>query len=525
VTTADVQLHVQKFLLVGSFLLGAIFVGLLLAGAPLLLILALGGFAWLLLLPYHATLASALAMATFASGLILPGFPGRPFVWEVAAMLGWTGVAITITLRQFAPEAFTILRRHWLLFAGALGYCVVLLVLIYFRGVGIRVFGAGEQMGGRIYFQQLLCAIFPLLFVLKPMSEGRMVRLYVLQCLMSVTFLPADLVFAYGGNILEPLLYFLELPNDGVNFENQAQQFGIRRFQSFYFISLSFYCLLLTWRKFDDYLNRHALWMWPVSALIVGMGLLGGHRNLILFLAFVIAISAWAQRFFSAARLVGVAMIGGLIYLSIATGIRDMPLSIQRALSVVPGLQVDRQAADDGRATVEGRLAIRAAGLEVSKDYRWLGRGFGKPRDFQIWPGQLDMTQLHVDHGIFYNGTVGLLVNTGIPGIVSMFCFLGAGSWLALRNLRHIRRHGADDALSRIACVLSSLWIGQVFSFVFLHGDAEFAMRTFGLEAGMLLLCDHHLSRRITASEQVQTEQERRLIAAPETPTTSPQPA
>lgn len=524
-TTADVQLHVQKLLLLGSFFLGAIFVGLLLAGAPVLLILALGGFAWLLLLPYHATLATTLSMATFASGFILPGFPGRPFVWEAAAMLGWTGVAITIALRQYAPEASTIFRRHWLLFAGALGYCVVLLVLMYFRGVGIRVFGAGGQMGGRIYFQQLLCAIFPLLFVLKPMSEERMVKLYVLQCLLSVTFLPADLVFAYGGKILEPLLYFLELPNDGVNFENQAQQFGIRRFQSFFFLSMSFYCLLLTWRKFDDYMNRHALWMWPLSGVIIGLGLLGGHRNLILFLAFVIVISAWAQRFFSAVRIVGVLMIAGLIYLFIATGIRDMPLSIQRALSVVPGLQVDRQAADDGRATLEGRRAIRAAGLEVSKDYRWLGRGFGKPRDFQIWPGQLDMTQLHVDFGIFYNGTVGLLVNTGIPGTVSMFCFMGAGSWLALRNLRHIRRHGANDAFSRMACVLSSLWIGQVFSFVFLHGDAEFAMRTFGLEAGMLLLCDHNLSRRNTASQQAQAEQERRLIAAAEAPATSPQPA
>jgi O-antigen ligase len=519
VTTADVQLHVQKLLLLGAFFLGAIFVGLLLAGAPVLLILALGGFAWLLLLPYHATIATTMAMVTFASGFILPGFPGRPFVWEAAAMLGWTGVAVTIALRQYAPEASTLIRRHWLLFAGAIGYCVVLVTLMYFRGVGIRVFG-GAQMGGRIYFQQLLCAIFPLLFVLRPMGEERMVKLYVIQCLLSVSFLPADLVFAYGGKILEPLLYILELPNDGINFENQAQQFGIRRFQSFFFLSLSFYCLLLTWRRFEDYLNRNALWMWPLSLTIIGLGLLGGHRNLILFLVFVIVISAWAQRFFSTVRTLGVILIAALIYLTVATNIREMPLSVQRALSVVPGLVVDRQASDDGQATLEGRRAIRKAGLEVSKDYRWLGRGFGKPKDFNM-PGQLDMTQMHVDFGIFYNGTVGLLVNTGIPGTVTMFCFMGAGSWLAFRNLRHIRRHGANDTFSRMACVLSSLWIGQVFSFVFLHGDAEFAMRTFGLEAGMLLLCDHNLSLRITAAREAQAVAE---ATAAETPAVAEPP-
>ncbi len=507
-------MNFQKLLLLGSLFLGAIFVGLLLAGAPALLVLALLGFGWLLLLPYHANIAITVAMVTFASGLIVPGFPGRPFVWETAAMLGWTGVALTVALRQYSPESGAMVRRHWMLFTGAIGYCVVLIVLMYFRGVGIRVLGGG-QMGGRIYFQQLLCAIFPLLFVLRPMSEERMLRLYVIQCVLSLTFLPADLVFAYGGKVLEPLLYFLELPTDGINFENQAQRFGIRRFQSLYFVSLSFACLLFTWRRFEDYLNRNALWMWPITGVIIGLGFLAGHRSLVLFLAFVIVISAWAQRFFTVVRVLGIVAAVGVLYLGIATNIRDLPLSVQRTLSVVPGLEVDRQAADDGQATLDGRRAVRKAGLEVSKNYRWLGRGFGKPTDMRT-PDQVDMTQLLVDVGIFYNGTVGLLVNTGIPGTVTMFCFLGAGTWLAFRNLRHVRKHGADDPFSRMACVLSSLWIGQGFSFVFLHGDAEFAMRTFGLEAGMLLICDLHLSRRITAHRLAREAEQERLDAAEE---------
>jgi hypothetical protein len=501
-------MHLQKLLLLGSFFLGAIFVGLLLAGAPVLLILALGGFAWLILLPYHAQIATTVAMVTFASGFIVPGLPGRPLAWEAAALLGWTGVAITIALRRYSADAGMLFRRHWLLFFGALGYCVVLLMLMYFRGVGIRVFG-GAQMGGRIYLQQLACAIFPLLFILMPMDEKRMLKLYTIQCLLSLSFIPADFAFAYGGKLLEPLLYILELPTDGLNFEAQAQHFGIRRFQSFFFCSLALFCLLTTRQRYADFFTIRGLWMWPCAAALLGLGLLGGHRHLLLLLFFVIVISAWAQRFFTPVRVIGIVVLAGTLYLGAAANIRDLPLSVQRALSVVPGLEVDRQAAEDGQATLEGRKALRRAGLETSKDYRWLGRGFGKPIDARS-PFELDMTQMHIDLGIFYNGTVGLLVNTGIPGTVTMFSFLGAGTWLAFRNLRHVRRHGADDPFSRMACVLSSLWIGQFFSFIFLHGDAEFAMRTFGLEAGMLLLCDYNLSRRKAAwavAEQAQARE------------------
>ncbi len=487
-------------MLLGAFFLAAIFVGLLLAGAPILLILALVGFAWLILLPYHAEIATTGAMMTFSSGFIVPGLPGRPLAWEAAALLGWTGVAIALALRRVSPDAGALFRRHRLLFFGAIAYCGVLIALMYFRGVGIRVFG-GSQMGGRIYMQQLACAIFPLLFILKPMDEKRMLKLYTIQCVLALSFLPADFAFTYGGKLLEPLLYFLELPTDGLNFEAQAQHFGIRRFQSFFFVSLALICLLVTRKKYSDFFTRAGLWMWPAAFGLLALGLGGGHRNLLLLLAFVLPITAWTQRFFTPIRVVGIVLVAGLCYLGAATFVRDLPLSAQRALSSVPGLEVDRQASEDGQATLNGRRAMRAAGFEMAKDYRWLGRGFGKPLDVRS-AFELDQTQWHMDLGIFYNGTVGILVNTGIPGTIAMFSFLGGGTLLAIRILRHVRRHGADDPFSRMASVLSALWIGQFFSFVFLHGDSEFAMRTFGLQAGMLLLCDYNFGQRLKAAAE-----------------------
>lgn len=487
-------------MLLGVFFFSAVFIGLLLAGAPLLLILALAGVAWLLLLPYHAPLAVMLATITFASALIVPGLPGRPFVWEVSALLGWTGVAVILAMRQHSPDAGQLVRRNWPLFVGALAYCAVLFFLMNQRGVGLRVFG-GDQIGGRIYFQQLACAIFPFLFAVYPVSERRLLWLFGLQCALSATFIVADAVFASGNKALLGLLYFLELPNDGINFETQAMSvMGIRRFQSLYFFALAMLSLLWTWRPFSDYFNRHGLWMWPVSAGLLAMGLLGGHRYLVFILAFIVVIGCWAQRFFTPVRTILLGVAAAVLFGLAAANIRDLPLAAQRALSVVPGLEVDRQAEQDGRNTLEGRKTIRQAGLEVSKNYRWIGRGFGKPAtiDFRHYH---DLTWAFVDWGVFYNGTVGLLVNTGLPGTAAMFLFLIGGTIIAVRVLLHARRFGAGDAFTRMGVVLGGTWIGNLVSFVFFHGDSEFAMRTFSLQGAMLLLCDYHLSQRLKGSQ------------------------
>jgi CHASE2 domain-containing sensor protein len=108
-------------------------------------------------------ISGCLAIATFSSALILPLFPGRPYWWEFAALLGWSGVAMTVAMRQYAPDFAQRVRANRLLFIGMIGYCLVLFVTMYYRGVGLRILGSG-QVGGRFYFQQLTCIIFPILF-------------------------------------------------------------------------------------------------------------------------------------------------------------------------------------------------------------------------------------------------------------------------------------------------------------------------------------------------------------------------
>lgn len=502
VSGVELQYQLQKSVVVAVCLAAALIVGLFLVSAPFALILAVFGVVWLLTLPYHSTLAIYIAMATLNSALIIPGVAGRPFVWEFASALGWSGAIVTLALRRQADGAGERYHRNRIIFIGIFGYCAVLLFLMYYRGVGIRALGGNAsagQMGGRIYLQQIVSAVLPVLLVINPLSERTLVRLFVVQSLMSITYLVSDFIFSFGGGPLFDLLLFLELPGDGMNFEIQSLRFGIRRFQSLFLFTQGMLLLLWVKRPFRDYTNKNALWMWPLTISLVGIGIFSGHRALVYTAGVTALVVAWSQRFFTGQRVVVATVFLAVSYFVAFSYVRDLPLSAQRALSIIPGISVDRVADEDGRATFDGRITIRKIGWQLSKQYRWIGRGFGKMTDLDPAQYRYDMAYMHVDNGVFYNGTIGLLVNTGLPGTVFLFMLITGGSVLAYRILVRIRRDGAEDEFLRLAGLTAAFWTANAVSFVFLHGDAETALRAFALPAGLMIACDWHMRRRSLA--------------------------
>ncbi|MFM7214933.1 MAG: hypothetical protein ACKO3H_08660, partial [Verrucomicrobiota bacterium] len=78
---------------------------------------------------------------------------------------------------------------------------------------------------------------------------------------------------------------------------------------------------------------------------------------------------------------------------------------------------------------------------------------------------------------------------------------LGGGTILMFRILGYIRAVGAEDPFLRTACVIAGLWAAQAGSFVFLHGDSEYALKTFALHASMLMACDWRIQMRRRAEQ------------------------
>jgi hypothetical protein len=489
------QLQFERLMWFAAFFVGLVVVSMILTTGNYLVILLVGGLAWLALLPYHAKLALTLGVTNFGSALILPFFPGRPFVWEFAALLAWSGLVVTFALREQAPDYHLQLRRHRLAFLGLAGYLGVLFMLIAIHGTGLQLLGS-EQMGGRVYYQQIVCSIFPILLLAVPLTPQQIIRLFTWQCGLSLTFIISDFALSTGvGGKLWILLYFFGISNDGVTFESQSLAGGIRRFQSLAIVGQAFIYLLLTRVNLSRFLSRSVVWLGPLTLLLFAIGTAGGHRGMLVLLTLTVMGCIYAQKFLTPTRMFASVLLLAVVLFGTYHFAREFPLSVQRTLSLLPGIEVDSVAEDDGRATFNGRLVMRRVGWEVAPNYLWRGRGFGFNPNVVPSPeyDPYGYIRQYLELGHFYNGFVGLLVNAGIPGLTFCYVFLLAMSRHALKVLNHLRRYGCNDNLSRLSCVLAANWLARVVFFTFLHGDAQFTMLEFGLPAGLLLACSRHL--------------------------------
>lgn len=489
-TAIEARMQVHKGFVWIALLLGAVIFGFYLASNTPLLILAAAGLGWLGTLPYHARLCAVLGMTTYGSAMMVPLMPGRPFVWEIAALLGWSGVVILVALRRYSSDFGENFRRYrWILLL-TLGYVIVLLYLMRTHGLGLRVMG-GDKMGGRVYIQQLACASFPLVFAMLQFTEGHLVRLFTIHLLLSLTFIVSDAALALGSELWW-VFYFLDLATDAISFEMGSEATGIRRFQSFAFVSVAMLQLLLIKVPLRRIFSGSAIWLVPTLLLIIGIGLPGGHRGVLVLLGGLLLMCSWAQRIWSTVRVTGVFLLFllGLVFVY-AIG-SQLPLAAQRTLAVLPGIKLDSVAVEDARSTLDGRITMREIGIRLIPYYLWRGRGFGPASEPVPYQGHdpYGIITEHVNLGRFYNGPIGLLVNTGIPGVVCLMGFIFATTGIAFRTLFYIRRQGAEDTFLRFACVNSSLWVVHVAVFIFLHGDAEFAMNTFGLHSGIVIASD-----------------------------------
>lgn len=487
------QQQFERLLWFGAAMVAVFMFALLMVSNEFLLILAVGGVLWLGLLPYHARLASGMALVTFASAFMVPGFPGRPFVWEFASFLGWSGAVITFALRRYSPDFPVVLRRHRALFIWGALYVAALIFTMKMRGTGLRIFG-GDRMGGRVYFQQISVAVFPLLFMMVAFSPRQLVKLYIWQCVLSLSFIVSDLALA-AGPAMYWLLNFLELSNDSLSFEVASMTQGIRRFQSFASVSLAFFQLLLVLVPIRDFINRRAWFTLPPVAIILVLGFLGGHRALLVMVGVTFLWVGWAQRVFTPARVIILSFIIGM-GLATAYLIGDrLPLAAQRALTVLPGIRLDAFAEQDAAATLHGRSLMRNAGMRLIPHFLWVGRGFGHTDTVQAqWMTDDPNVNAQIESGTFYNGPVGLLVNTGLAGGVSMLAFVACGAAVAIRILKKIREIGCDTPFRRLCSVVAGLYLTHTFVFIFLHGDSQFAMLLFALQTGLLIACYRHLA-------------------------------
>jgi hypothetical protein len=198
------------------------------------------------------------------------------------------------------------------------------------------------------------------------------------------------------------------------------------------------------------------------------------------------------QRFWSLGRvLIGAMAVVGVVVVLYFTA-EQLPLPVQRSISFLPEIRISQVAKNDAATTNVDRLEVMKLAIADIPEYWAAGRGFGMAR--------LDRTPLDsvnagimllYSQGMFYNGVLGTLVKTGVPGLVFTLSFVFCVSSMALELVRLVQRRSVSElnCFDRLCLLLCAQWFAIIVFFYLTNGDINSWMQYFGLPAALIMAC------------------------------------
>lgn len=405
---------------------------------------------FVLMLMRHPALLLTFAVVMDATGFPVPGLSYTTL--GLLAKLLMIGVAVLgFVLGQRAWKGRSMQEsRPVLMFAG------VVIVLMIFRGTGLRALGS-STWGGMVYINILAGVIF--FFTVNGLKiSAKHVRWMVW----------GSFIMGLGGALLQRVGFA-----DAVETGTVAAQ---SRLMFLTPIANAIMPLALV-VKF-----KRAPWI-NFLPLLLCLGLIGmtGFRSRLVGMIAVIASFYFFKSRNRIAYIFKAAGLGLICWITIVLASPMLPLGLQRAVSFVPGTQIDSRIADDAKGSIEWRVEIWRYCLERSPQYLLLGRG----STFDVWETSAELSQHDIgtytpwfafQTRSYHSGPLSLLIDYGLPGVI-------AALWLTFISFRHVwrlakRLAGIDTFMSRYAIFLCANLLWMWFSFYFVYGGAvEFGGR------------------------------------------------
>jgi len=460
--------------------------------------LMLGGLVALLFVPIlirSPIWLLILVMALYGANLSLPILPASMTLhtFLAAVLAGWLLVREIIqpTTPLKPPGCFRGSSR-------ALGfYLGIILLIMLIRGSGMRVFGS-EQWGGSKYFNLAIAAALFWTAPRQPLTE-RQWRFAFLALTVGylLPFFALQILMLSGGRIdLTP--YVQAIFSDFPDLEMADLQNALFRIQPLAFLgnALALAALVLIPVRFP-----HSLVAGGLIAVGAGMVGMAGYRSHFLILAGTVILFSFLHREHLpwGRNLLRLLLIGATLFLILLVVTPLLPPVMQRTLSVIPGLGISETVQQDAQGTVLWRVDLWKFSLSMARPYLWIGRGFlFSPEElpwFDVTIGHLHMFLRHSYH----NGPIGLLIDTGIPGLI-------AGSlFLILAVLESRRQLGAIPAQTPFGRAYRALFVYltvQAIYFYAVIGDpvASFIRFLFVFTL-MKILLQSHQAAESSASE------------------------
>ncbi len=171
---------------------------------------------------------------------------------------------------------------------------------------------------------------------------------------------------------------------------------------------------------------------------------ISGAREVLMGNCFIIAALAIVKRELWCITLLGLLVYGGLIYLSTEGVIKSFPHGIQRSLSVLPGIEIERDIQEGAQHSSDWRIVMWKWALDKRtgyiRDYTW-GDGFGQSVDYlrRETTAMMRGTSLYGDQeffastGVWHSGVITTIHRLGYVGLTLVSLIYLCGVFMMFR--------------------------------------------------------------------------------------------
>ena len=473
---------IRSLVIYGLCLPLAIYLGYLLAqpldrGGLTILIAAMA----LPLLPILMRWHHVLLILSWNLSMVLFFFPGAPALWIIMS-----AVSLGLTVLQ------QILKRNVnFIHAPAVTWSLIFLALVALGtayltgGIGIRVLGGGDAIGGKryIYILGAIIGYFALTsYRITPDRAGWYLSLYFLGALTA-------LVGSFGPWVPASMrIIFALFPVETLASQADVEAGEFMRLGGVALAGMSALYLILArhgltgmlqiserWRflpfRFKEGLSINQPWRLLTLPVILAAVLMGGFRMNVVILMVLFGCLFYLEGLLRS-RLAPLMLMFGVLVLAVCVPYVDkLPLTFQRAVSFLP-LNIDPEARANADSTSEWRLKIWRDVIPSIPQYLLIGKGY--TIDARAIDAEGDLTKF--DHtegeeetklaGDYHNGPLSVIIPLGIFGAIGFLWFLGAGFRVLLNNYRY-----GEAAHQRINTFLLAYFCTRVIIFFAVFGS------------------------------------------------------
>lgn len=416
--------------------------------------------------------------------------PGHPPLWMIMAFIS---LGLSVLNRSLGHHLDFFLARgvsYSLLCLGLVAFVTALLT----GGVGVRFLG-GASYGGKkyIYFFASIMLYFAL--ATRPIPHNR-AKLYV-----GLFFLSALLpLVVYVAAYLGPGFYFLsELFPMQLEVENiQALSSGtpnfvsqeITRLGDLATVAKGVLCYVMARAGARGLMDLRRPWRMGFFLLAMVGSLYSGFRSSLLVFPLTFAVMFCLEGLYRTRYLISVLVAVGLGAVILFPNVNRLPPSMQRALSIVPLLNVDAAAREDASGSTDWRVQMWKQLLPEIPKYLIKGKGYSiNPEELYLVSeaasrGTASPYEVAIVAGDYHSGPLSVIIPLGLGGVIAFLWFLGASLQVLYSNYRY-----GDPELYYLNAFLLAYFIVQtlVFFFIFgsLFGDLVIFTGMVGLSVGL----------------------------------------